>query len=433
MKKLRRYQSAGLWWCLSRDRIALFWEMRLGKTIVCIRWIKEKNPKSTLILCPSAVKDHWQEELLEDNVESEIANSSSFPPETGVLICSYDCFRSNRLIQNKNWDCVVLDESDAIKNPKTKTSQFALKSFRHTKYRAILTGTPDPEERIELVNQIIFLLGSFLGKKNYWDARASLFELGYGHWDWLLKKEFKIPYMKSIGMNCHVLTRKSVGVDIKHVYEVRTVEMPKVLRKKYDKCEKEYELDDVMTVYNVVVHTWLRQLAGGCMKGNKHPHKIKLLKELIKGELKKEQCVIWYNFIDEMEEISDLLNKEGVSYSVFTGTDEKKRLAVSRFKNGKSRFLLSHCDASIKYGVNLSFCDTNIYFSLPYGLKSWLQSKDRILVPGKTGVMSVILQVKDSIEEDIWRALRSKNDTFRSFKQAIIHQRRKRLKNSSIC
>ena len=63
MHKLYPFQKAILDIILPQDKVALFVDMRLGKTVTILRWLKHKKPKRTLIFCPLSIIDVWKREL----------------------------------------------------------------------------------------------------------------------------------------------------------------------------------------------------------------------------------------------------------------------------------------------------------------------------------------------------------------------------------
>ncbi len=180
--ELRDYQKTGLSWlantvgtgfgcCLADD-------MGLGKTIEVISYIlsrKENNNSNgtTLIICPTSVITNWDHEIKrfapELNVlmhhgsrrEKEEALISSIH-NFDVVLTSYSiATRDYSTLINVNWDGIIIDEAQYIKNRWTKQSN-AIKSFK-SNYRIALTGTPIENRLDELWSIFDFINPGYLG------------------------------------------------------------------------------------------------------------------------------------------------------------------------------------------------------------------------------------------------------------------------------
>ncbi len=190
--ELRPYQTKGFSWlafirqyglgaCLADD-------MGLGKTIQMLALLlkdKEKSiDKPTLLICPTSVVGNWQRE------------AKRFAPSLSVLvhhginrkkkkeflsdIAKYDivmstyalAHRDEEILKEVEWNGVVLDEAQNIKNQFTKQSQ-AVRKFR-SNYRVALTGTPVENRLSELWSIMEFLNPGYLGSAEGFRKRFSL-------------------------------------------------------------------------------------------------------------------------------------------------------------------------------------------------------------------------------------------------------------------
>lgn len=67
------------------------------------------------------------------------------------------------------------------------------------------------------------------------------------------------------------------------------------------------------------------------------------------------------------------------------------------------------------FGIDLSCCDTCIYFEVPTSMLARAQSEDRILLPGKTTPLLYIdLVVKNTVDADIYEAIVKKREDMES-------------------
>ena len=84
--------------------------------------------------------------------------------ETDLVITTYAIFRQDEKLLLKNeWDMVILDEAQAIKNPGSKTAKAAHSA--RAKFRIAMTGTPVENRLEELWSQMHFAQPGLLGSK----------------------------------------------------------------------------------------------------------------------------------------------------------------------------------------------------------------------------------------------------------------------------
>ena len=127
LRPLMPHQKSALTWARKFRRIALFLEMRLGKTLVAIRWAKHKPYKTKiLVVAPLSVLPTWQEELVKEGVSpndiqfirgslSERLKISSYVD--GWFLINYESLRATPSLASRRWTHMILDESMRIRNP----------------------------------------------------------------------------------------------------------------------------------------------------------------------------------------------------------------------------------------------------------------------------------------------------------------------------
>ncbi len=282
LRKLYDYQQECLDWTRRRKFLPLFWDMRLGKSIVTIRtidaWRKQapilhkKRPElkeswpipyRILILCPKTVIVSWRNELELEKKNFFILSSSNKDLHSNLLNCAspsnpiycvanYEVAKYNAdstkdkthndgytPINQQKWDVVILDESTKIKNPKTATT-IAIIDSRYSSliqapYKICLTGTPAPETTVDYFNQFKFLFGSFGGYNNYWKFRKECFDRDTIDQNCFIPKPgFNRKLASYLSSKANILSRKAAGLNIPSTFEIRTVELSKPARAIYD-------------------------------------------------------------------------------------------------------------------------------------------------------------------------------------------------------
>lgn len=83
-----------------------------------------------------------------------------------LIITTYGVIRSDvALFKNYQFDYVILDESQMIKNPNSNTYQAVM--ALNSKHRICLSGTPLQNNTFDLYAQINFLNPNFLGPMTF--------------------------------------------------------------------------------------------------------------------------------------------------------------------------------------------------------------------------------------------------------------------------
>ncbi|EAR85640.2 SNF2 family amine-terminal domain protein (macronuclear) [Tetrahymena thermophila SB210] len=161
-------------------------EMGLGKTLTIISLIhetkKERTSKyGTLIITPSNLVNQWENQFKNHskadsisilNLQQKNNRSKSFE-DYDVVICSYNIicmlFESYDLsdkIFNQQWERIILDEAQKIKNKQSKVSEACFEI--QSKYKWCLTGTPLENSIDDIYSLIRFLNIPKYSDWNWW-------------------------------------------------------------------------------------------------------------------------------------------------------------------------------------------------------------------------------------------------------------------------
>lgn len=181
---LRPYQQSGFNWLQTLDDLGwggcLADDMGLGKTLQTIsflQFLKEKYPGSTqLVVCPTSLIFNWENELqkfcpsltyhIYYGTQREF-NEAHFK-DYDVVITSYGMARNDvEILGNFLWQYIILDESQAIKNPDARVTK-ALKQLRSVN-RLIISGTPVQNNTSDLFAQFNFLNPGLLGNREFFN------------------------------------------------------------------------------------------------------------------------------------------------------------------------------------------------------------------------------------------------------------------------
>ena len=180
--ELRPYQKAGFNWlqflnnfnfggCLADD-------MGLGKTVQTLAMLQSQkeagNSNASLLIMPTSLIYNWEMEASKFTPElkvftytgtNRIKNVQQFEGYDLVLT-SYGIARlDTEILEDYYFNYIILDESQAIKNPSSNISRSVKKL--NSRYKLILTGTPLENTTLDLWSQMTFINPGLLGNQNF--------------------------------------------------------------------------------------------------------------------------------------------------------------------------------------------------------------------------------------------------------------------------
>ncbi|MBI4705083.1 MAG: DEAD/DEAH box helicase [Deltaproteobacteria bacterium] len=165
---LRGYQRQGIdWLCLLREAglgALLADDMGLGKTLQALCAVGGR----TLVVCPTSLIFNWVAEILRFRPGLRHAvfhgPGRELEAQADVTVTSYAVLRLDaERLGRERWDCVVLDEAQAIKNPDSQVAQAAY--GLDASFRLSLSGTPVENRLDELWSQMHFTNRGLLGSR----------------------------------------------------------------------------------------------------------------------------------------------------------------------------------------------------------------------------------------------------------------------------
>jgi superfamily II DNA or RNA helicase len=163
---LRPYQQQGVdWLAFLRDAqlgAVLADDMGLGKTLQTICVLRGR----VLVVCPKSVVYNWVDEINRFRPGLRISiyegPKRRIDPAADVTLMTYAVLRlDSELLAKDEWDIVVLDEGQAIKNLGSQTARAAFEL--RGKFRLLLSGTPVENRLEELWSGMHFANPGLLG------------------------------------------------------------------------------------------------------------------------------------------------------------------------------------------------------------------------------------------------------------------------------
>lgn len=209
---LREYQKRGVSWIQFLEQIGLNGcladDMGLGKTVQVIARLVLENESSentlpTLLIAPTSVVGNWRKEIekfaphltvMIHHGSRRIQDTEDFQNESlkyHMIITSFTLARKDaKLFNHINWQRIVLDEAQNIKNPKAAQTKAILKLS--AKHRLALTGTLVENRLLDLWSIFNFLNPGYLEKETQF------------------RKSFEIPIQKENSQVQSTLLKKLV-------------------------------------------------------------------------------------------------------------------------------------------------------------------------------------------------------------------------------
>ena len=199
--QLRGYQADGVSWLAGMASLplgaCLADDMGLGKTVQVIALLErlrhdalasleappatDQPPLRALVVCPTSLIGNWERELtrfapdLRIHVHHGPQRTTRIDPiaSVEVVVTSFGLVaRDKELLQQLDWDVLIFDEAQSVKNPDTEQAR-AVRTLRG-RFRVALTGTPMENRLLELWAILDLINPGLLGKPAAFNRRFGI-------------------------------------------------------------------------------------------------------------------------------------------------------------------------------------------------------------------------------------------------------------------
>lgn len=375
--KAFEYQKFGLRHIINNNSAGLFLDMGLGKTVITATAVDQLlnlylAATRVLVIAPKRVAlKVWADECAKWDHLKHLKLSIAVGTQRQrikALSIPADIYVINR--ENVEWlvayygskwpfDMVIFDESSSFKNASSKRFKAIKKALPFVYRKVILTGTPAPNNLIDLWSQIFLLdQGERLGEY-ITHFRKNLFypEKFNGHhvFKYAPKENTQKKIQQLIGDVCISMNAKDYLKLPKSINRVIDIDFPKALKKDYLDFEREKFLElstKEITVANaaVLVGKLLQFSNGFLYDENKQAHdihdlKLEAVEEILEG-INGQPLLLAYWFKHDLQR---LLSRFGKRYRCSLVKDNRE---IDDWNKGNVEIGLLN-PASAAHGLNL--------------------------------------------------------------------------------
>lgn len=428
---LRPYQVGGYQWLNYLHEVGwggiLADDMGLGKTVQALSFLQHyyevhDGNMRALVVCPTTLIYNWENEIKKftPSMEYYIHHGPLRSRDVNelnkhhIIITTYGTLRSDiKTFVQMPLDYVILDESQAIKNPSSKVTKAA--SLLNAKHRLCMSGTPLQNNTFDIYAQMNFLNPGMLGSVEFFRQEFAIPIDKFG------EPEQKDHLKKILYPFILRRTKEQVAKDLPEKIEtVLFCEMEDEQRRIYDAYRNDYRSKIMGTIEEQGIQKSQLTILQGLMKlrqicdspailneEDKFPnHSIKLeeLAREITENIGNHKALIFSQFLGMLALIREKLTELGVKFQYFDGSTSApdREKAIQAFQNDEETrvFLISLKAGGV--GLNLTAADY-VYIVDPWWNPAVEQQAiDRTHRIGQTkNIFAYRMICKDTIEDKI--------------------------------
>lgn len=391
------------------DYSAIFLEQGLGKTKIAIDlllyWLEKKEIDTIIIVTKRGLINNWLKELkLHSYIKPKILTNNRknnyycFNSPARVLLTHFEAVKSEieriKLFLSTRSLAVIIDESAKIKNPNSSLTKSFFEIAPFFKKKVIMTGTPVANRPFDIWAQIYFLdQGKTLGCdyenfKNKFDINKlcnkedNKNELA-DNLSSVTSKISAFTYRKTKDSGVINLPNKTF-VNVTTEWEVKQYEMYKEVRDNLriivtkDGLPSEDNSEDIIKRLLRLIQITSNPILID-ESYNNTPGKIEYLNDLInKIILKKEKCIIWSAFTENVDYLTKYYKQFGVCKVHGKMLISERDSNIENFINDENKRILIATPAAAKEGLTLTVANNVIFYDRSFSLDDYLQAQDRI-------------------------------------------------------
>jgi len=426
--ELRPYQQLGLNWLQFLREFGfggiLADDMGLGKTIQTLaHLLLEKDAgrldRPALIIAPTSLLGNWHSEAARftPNLRclvhhgNDRAQNADAWRDADLVITSYAlAWRDEALLNEQTWSFVILDEAQAIKNPRTKMAK-AIYSLKAS-HRLCLTGTPLENHLGDIWALMRFLMPGFLGSWQHFNEHyrkpierqrdPDRFNALITRLSPFLLRRTKDIVARELPAKTEITQTVALEGPQRALYDSIRATMEKRVKdllKKKGLANSQIEiLDALLKLRQACCDPALVKIdaAKNVEVSAKLDWLIPTLTEMVEEGRK---VLVFSSFSSMLARIGQALDDADIGYSTLTGQTRKRDQAIAAFQDGDAPVFLISLKAG-GVGLNLTAADTVIHFDPWWNPQAESQATDRAYRIGQDKPVFVYKLVAENTVED---------------------------------
>ncbi|MCH5277723.1 MAG: SNF2 helicase associated domain-containing protein [Desulfovibrionaceae bacterium] len=444
--ELRPYQLQGVSYLNFLDEYGfggiLADEMGLGKTIQTLSFIQHMVNKGAsgpnLIVVPTSVLPNWDREAsrfvprLSRVIVYGTRRESIFHKiaDADLVITTYALLRRDlEELEQHNFNAIILDEAQNIKNPNTITAR-AVRNI-HARMRLCLSGTPIENNLFELWSLFEFLMPGFLGSQHAFQ-RGVIKPIKEGDTETLeylrsrvkpfILRRTKAEVVRDLPPKIESVTYCALAEEQAELYaalarKLRAQVLADVDQKGMAKSQMSI-LDALLKLRQICCHPKLLRMDMPGFNANMVSGKFEAFKDMIIDIVEEgHKVLVFSQFVQMLQQIRGWLQMTDIPFCYLDGSSKDRLEQVDRFNNSPNIpiFLISLKAGGT--GLNLTSADYVIHYDPWWNPAVESQATDRAHRIGQARqVFSYKLICQNTVEEKILKL----QDMKRGVAEAVI-------------
>lgn len=442
---LRPYQQEGLDWLafLHRNGLGgvLADDMGLGKTVQCLALmlhvLQERPDARFLVVAPTSVVEGWAREAARFAPDISVCTIGETAGRRGtslddaiagaaMVVTSYALFRiEHDDYARHDWELLLLDEAQFVKNRQGKTYQCARRLDAATKIA--ITGTPLENTLMDLWSLLSITAPGLYPDPKRFDATyrkpiergeaPELLDVLRRRIAPLMRRRTKDAVLDDLPPKTEQTVEVALSSRHARIYETQLQrQRQKVLGLVGDVQKHRFEILKSLTI--------LRQLAlDPGLVDDAHADvgsaKLdRLVDDLTQIVAEGHRALVFSQFTRYLARVRTRLDAAGIEHSYLDGRTRKRSEAIARFKDGDAPVFVISLKAG-GFGLNLTEADYCFVLDPWWNPASETQAVDRAHRIGQQNPVMVYRYVStDTIEEKVMELKARKADLFTSVMDA---------------
>lgn len=427
------YQAYSIDKIINNKKYGLFLEMGTGKTVSTLTAIEKLKydyleVDKVLVIAPKRVaEDTWAQEIDKWSHLSHLTISlvlGTSKQRTEALAKDADIYVTNK--ENTKWICekyrkdwpfdmLVIDELSTFKNSDSQRFKILKKQMPLVDRFVGLTGTPAPNNLMDIWSQIYLIDGGErLGKYKTHFRQAYFYpthQVSDNVFNWALRNGADDAiYDKISDITVSIKSEDYLEMP-ERIDNVQEVKLSKKERAIYDQLKSDMVIEDeadsskdIEALTSATLTQKLLQLSNGAVYSldgtykTIHDKKLERLDEIIE-EAQGKPILLFYSFKHDKERILER----------YDFAEELKGDYMERWNNGDIKLLIAH-PASAGHGINLQYGGSiAVWFGLTWNLEHYEQANARLFRQGQTETTVIHhIMTENSVDQDVYKGLQNK-------------------------